>query len=224
MATSIEVRDVNVDVVAPGGRLPVLRDISLDIAPGELVALMGPSGSGKTTLLNVIGGLEPNFRGTVRLDGEQVWSEPGTARAAVRNDRIGFVFQEANLIQGLSAEENLMVPLLLRSAPARSERVRDILDRCGLADRAHTRVERLSGGERQRVATARALVGDPGLVLVDEPTGSLDAENVSRIIQLLLDYRTERGATLLIATHDARVAERIDRVVLMENGHLDGSS
>ena len=218
MATSIEVRDVNVDVVAPGGRLPVLRDISLDIAPGELVALMGPSGSGKTTLLNVIGGLEPNFRGTVRLDGEQVWSEPGTARAEVRNDRIGFVFQEANLIQGLSAEENLMVPLLLRSAPARSERVRDILDRCGLADRAHTRVE------RQRVSTARALVGDPGLVLVDEPTGSLDAENVNRIIQLLLDYRTEHGATLLIATHDARVAERIDRVVRMENGHIDGSS
>jgi lipoprotein-releasing system ATP-binding protein len=222
MANAIDVRDVRLRADGPAGGREVLRGVTLSIARGARVAVVGHSGSGKTTLLNIVGGLEPRFTGEVLIEGHAVWSESPARRAAYRNANIGFVFQDSNLIQGLTAEENLVLPLLLRHADDREERARTMLERFGLSARASTRVERLSGGERQRVATARALVVDPWLVLVDEPTGNLDGENALRIIDVLIDYQSARGATVLVATHDARVIERVERTIHMTDGVLNG--
>lgn len=222
MAIRVEVVDLSVRVTAPEGAVPVLDGLTASIAPGELVALVGPSGSGKTTLLNVVGGLEPGYEGRVLLDGHAVWEADEAARARTRNTHLGFVFQDANLLQGLTARENLVLPLLLRPPGGVDPEARadELLDAMGLLHKASTRAERLSGGERQRVATARALVGDPGLVLVDEPTGNLDGVNAERITELLLAHRMRTGATLLIATHDDRVVGRADRILRMDGGRL----
>ncbi len=226
MTDRIVLDSVSVTVPGPDGPQPVLRSVSAAIRAGELAAIVGPSGSGKTTLLNVLGGLEPAFGGSVLLDGEPVWRWSDAARATVRSERIGFVFQDANLIQGLSAEENLLLPLLLRPHLAASarHRARELLARIGLAEKARTRAERLSGGERQRVATARALAAEPDTVLVDEPTGNLDDENALRVIEILLDYRTRRDATMLIVTHDARLIDKADRVFRLQDGTLHAAS
>lgn len=223
MADLVDVRNVGLRIEGPGGGEHVLRDVTFAVAAGERVAVVGRSGSGKTTLLNIVGGLEPDFTGAVLLGGERVWSRPAAARAAYRNAHIGFVFQDNNLIQGLTAEENLVLPLLLRRTPDRERRAKDMLERFGLGTRASTRVERLSGGERQRVATARALITDPSLVLVDEPTGNLDGENALRIIDVLTDYQSAHEATMIVATHDARVVERVERTLHMSTGTLTES-
>ena len=234
MAEKIVLDDIRVAIGGRGQPQPVLRGVSASIADGEMVALAGRSGSGKTTLLNVIGGLEPAFSGTVSFDGEPVWKASDAEGAKVRAQRIGFVFQESNLIAGLSAEENLLLPLLIApslpsppstpSAPSPPDtprdRARQLLARIGLQEKAHTRAERLSGGERQRVATARALVTRPEIVLVDEPTGHLDDETGRRIIEVLLEYRTQRGATMLVATHDQRLMEHADRILRLQDGCL----
>jgi ABC-type lipoprotein export system ATPase subunit len=201
-----------------------LRDVSLQVDSAGTIVIVGPSGAGKTTLLNVVGGLEPEHQGRVLLDGEVVWSAPEPARAAVRNRRIGFVFQEANLIEGLTAEENLAIPLLVRSdstASDRHELAREILREIGLEERITTRVERLSGGERQRVATARALISRPDVILADEPTGNLDEASARRVIDLLLHYRHQQDAILLAATHDAELIRQADRVYGLQDGRLD---
>jgi putative ABC transport system ATP-binding protein len=215
---------VGVTVSGPDGRFDVLRDVTLRVGPNETIAIVGPSGAGKTTLLNVAGGLEPDHRGRVLLDGEPVWSRPEAERAATRNRRIGFVFQDANLIAGLTAEENLILPLLLcprvPGAPSPRERARALLGMIGLGVRARTRVERLSGGERQRVAAARALIGEPDVVLADEPTGNLDTASARLVIDLLMRYRREHGATMLVATHDAELIGEADRVLALRDGVL----
>jgi len=222
MAIRVELVELSVHVPAPEGAISVLDGLSMVVEPGELVALVGPSGSGKTTLLNVVGGLEPDHEGRVLLDGHPAWEAGESERARTRNAHLGFVFQDANLLQGLTARENLVLPLLLRppGGPDPEARADELLDAMGLLHKANTRAERLSGGERQRVATARALVGDPGLVLVDEPTGNLDADNAQRITEILLAHRMRTGATLLIATHDDRVVSRADRILRMDGGRL----
>jgi ABC-type lipoprotein export system ATPase subunit len=220
----LELEEVSVTVKGPQGPLPVLRDVSLKVDSGGTIVVVGPSGAGKTTLLNVIGGLEPSHTGRVLLDGDAVWTAPEPARAATRNRRIGFVFQEANLIEGLTAEENLAIPLLVRrdtTASDRHARAREILREIGLEERITTRVERLSGGERQRVATARALISGPDVVLADEPTGNLDDASARRVIDLLLRYRHAQDAILLAATHDAELIREADRVYALRDGTLD---
>lgn len=222
--TRLALEKVSVTVRGPEGPLPVLRDVSLQIDSGGTIVIVGPSGAGKTTLLNVVGGLEPEYQGRVLLDGSAVWSAPEPARASVRNRRIGFVFQEANLIEGLTAEENLAIPLLVRfdsTAPDRHARAREILREIGLEERITTRVERLSGGERQRVATARALISGPDVILADEPTGNLDEASARRVIDLLLHYRRQQDAILLAATHDAELIRQADRVYALKDGTLD---
>jgi putative ABC transport system ATP-binding protein len=201
------------------GRIPALEDVSLRVAPGELVALTGPSGSGKSTLLNLIGALDRPDAGTIAVDGATL---DGTDAASYRARTVGFVFQFHNLIPVLSAVENVQVPMLGRGAgrAERVERAEALLGEVGLAGRAAAFPPTLSGGERQRVAIARALANDPRLLLADEPTGALDSETSDQIMALLQRLREARGMTILLVTNDRAIAERADRVLELRDGRL----
>jgi len=195
--------------------------ISLEIAPGELMAIMGRSGSGKTTLLDLLGCLLRPTSGDLAVDGSSVIGASDGELAAIRQARIGFVFQEFNLIPALNAVENVMLPL--RYGPRRRDgqaRARELLMLVGLADRVNHRPSELSGGEQQRVAIARALVNDPGVVLADEPTGELDSTTAADLLAMLRRLNVERGVTIVIVTHDPGVARSTDRVVRLSDGRV----
>jgi putative ABC transport system ATP-binding protein len=200
-----------------GGGVRALESASLEIAPGELVALTGPSGSGKSTLLNLIGALDEPDAGTVTVAG-QLLSEldhPSEYRATT----IGFVFQAHNLLPTLTAAENVQVPMFgRRPRRERDARARELLREVGLETRAGARPAVLSGGERQRVAIARALANDPRLLLADEPTGSLDWETGTQVLDLLAELRELYGMTILLVTNDERVAARADRILRLRDG------
>ena len=194
-------------------------DVSLDVEPGETVAIMGPSGCGKSTLLHLLGGLDRPDAGTITLDGRQVdqLGERGLAR--MRRDAVGFVFQAFHLMDELTAVENVELPALLagRSPRAARRRAVELLSRTGLADRAGFLPSALSGGQRQRVAVARALVNDPVIVLADEPTGNLDSAATLEVLRLFDDLHAA-GQTLVIVTHDSRIAATADRLITMRDG------
>jgi len=202
-----------------GGRIRALEDVSLHLAPGELVALTGPSGSGKSTLLNLIGSLDRPDQGTITVDGSPLLA--GDA-SAYRAGTVGFVFQFHNLIPVLSAAENVQVPMFGRgvSRGEREARAESLLREVGLAERAKAFPPTLSGGERQRVAIARALANDPRLLLADEPTGALDSESGEQVVQLLRRLCENRGMTILLVTNDRTVAQRADRVLTLRDGRL----
>jgi putative ABC transport system ATP-binding protein len=200
--------------------VPAVRDVSLSVRSGELVALAGPSGSGKSTLLHLIGCLDRPDRGDIRLGDLRVSHMPAGRLAAVRRDRLGFVFQTFNLVPVLTARENVEYPLLL-GAVGRAERrarVDELLQRVGLADKHGRRPRELSGGERQRVAIARALVNRPALVLADEPTANLDSATGGAVLDLMDDLRERMGVAFLFASHDPRLIERMDRVIHLSDG------
>jgi ABC-type lipoprotein export system ATPase subunit len=203
-------------------RLEVLHGVNLTVRRGEFVALRGASGAGKSTLLHLLGGLDRPGAGTLCFDGVDLnrLSDPELAR--LRNRRIGFIFQAYHLLPELDALENVCLPARLQRRPAAEveRRGRELLDRVGLGARAGHKPLELSGGEQQRVAIARALINQPELILADEPTGNLDSHTGDGIIDLLCELRAERGVTLVIATHDARVAARAPRVVEMVDGRL----
>ena len=210
-----------------GGRpLTVLRDINLAIAPREFVAVTGPSGSGKTTLLGLLAGLDRPTKGIVRLDGEDLGPLSEDARARLRAEKVGFVFQTFQLLPTLTALENVMVPLELRAAKRNGgeksggERAAELLTRVGLGDRTHHYPAQLSGGEQQRVALARAFANRPKILFADEPTGSLDAENGRTIIDLLVELNRDAGTTLLLVTHDPALAERANRIIRLAGGRM----
>ena len=192
------------------------------VGPGELVALAGPSGSGKSTLLHLIGCLDTPDTGEIRLGDLRVSHLPAGRLAAVRRDRLGFIFQSFNLVPVLTARENVEYPLLLAGVgPAeRRERVDALLERVGLADKHGRRPRELSGGERQRVAIARALVNRPSLVLADEPTANLDSATGGAVLDLMDDLRDRLGVAFLFASHDPRLIDRMDRVVQLRDGAL----
>ena len=194
-------------------------DVSLDVEPGETVAIMGPSGCGKSTLLHLLGGLDRPDAGTIVLDGRQVdqLGERGLAR--MRRDAVGFVFQAFHLMDELTAVENVELPALLagRSPRAARRHALELLARTGLADRARFLPSALSGGQRQRVAVARALVSDPLIVLADEPTGNLDSAATLEVLRLFDDLH-QAGQTLVIVTHDSRIAATADRLISMRDG------
>jgi putative ABC transport system ATP-binding protein len=199
-------------------RIRALEDVSLRLAPGELVALTGPSGAGKSTLLNLIGALDRPDAGTITVDGTLL---DASAAADYRARTVGFVFQFHNLIPVLSAIENVQIPMVGRAVRAeRVERATDLLGEVGLGGRAEAFPPTLSGGERQRVAIARALANDPRLLLADEPTGALDSETGEQIVALLQRLRESRGMTILLVTNDRAIAERADRVVELRDGRL----
>jgi putative ABC transport system ATP-binding protein len=210
-----------------GGRpLTVLRDINLAIAPREFVAITGPSGSGKTTLLGLLAGLDRPTKGIVRLDGEDLGPLSEDARARLRAEKVGFVFQTFQLLPTLTALENVLVPIELRAAKRNGgeksggERAAELLTRVGLGDRTHHYPAQLSGGEQQRVAIARAFANRPKILFADEPTGSLDAENGRTIIDLLVELNRDAGTTLLLVTHDPALAERAGRTIRLAGGAI----
>ena len=204
--------------------VPVLRGVDLDVAPGELVAIVGQSGSGKSTLLHVAGALDTDFQGEAVIAGQRLSDLGQAARAKLRNEAIGFVFQSLNLLPGLSALENVMLPGMLRGGPAEPtaavrSRAAEALERVGLAARASAPPARLSGGERQRVAIARALFVRPRVLLADEPTGNLDAASGDGVIQRFSRMASE-GLAVLVVTHEERVSRAATRLLHLEEGRL----
>jgi putative ABC transport system ATP-binding protein len=202
------------------GGVHALRDIDVEIAAGEFVAVTGPSGCGKSTLLNLLGGLDRPTRGEIELAGQRVDGYSETRWALVRRREIGFVFQFFNLIANLSVADNVELPGLLAGLSSREARARrqELLESLGIAEHADAAPGHLSGGQQQRVAIARALINRPSVLLADEPTGNLDSASARDVMALLRAAHDERGQTIVLVTHDARVAARADRVLAMRDG------
>ena len=218
----VEVRGVVKSYAAPGGRLDVLRGVDLDIAQGEMLAVVGASGVGKSTLLHVIGGLDALDAGTIRIGDAVIDRMDDEARVRFRNRHVGFVFQFHHLLPEFTAVENVAMPLLIAGEAAADARARAeaLLDRVGLAGRLAHRPGALSGGEQQRVAVARALVCRPSILLADEPTGNLDEATGAELQALLGEMHREHGLTSVIVTHNPTLAAGCDRVVRLEGGRL----
>lgn len=222
MSRVLECRGVARRFAEGSSVLEVLRGIDLTIKAAERVAIIGTSGSGKTTLLQILGGLDDPDDGTVLVDGQPMHGGNETAKGDLRNRYIGFVYQFHHLLPEFTAEENVAMPLLIRrdAKSAAFGEARALLERVGLGDRLTHKPGELSGGERQRAAVARALITRPQLVLADEPTGNLDAGNGEHVLQLMLELNKELRTSLVIVTHDPSIAERMDRVLVLEDGRL----
>src|ERR1700676_1463535 len=202
--------------------LQVLRGASIEVRAGERIAIVGASGSGKTTLLQLLGGLDLPTRGTVGIAGSAMNLLNDTGGGRLRNHAVGFVYQFHHLLPEFTALENVAMPLLVRRMSPRDRKLQPaaLLSRVGLAERLSHRPSQLSGGERQRAAVARALVTQPRLVLADEPTGNLDGMNAAQVFDLMLELNREFGTSLVIVTHDERLAARLDRVLVLADGVL----
>jgi lipoprotein-releasing system ATP-binding protein len=202
--------------------LHVLDDINFSLEHGETSAIIGSSGSGKTTLLNILGGLDKPSSGQVMLNGVDVHKLSEKQRSAVRNSNLGFIYQFHHLLQEFTAMENVAMPLLIngRSVDEARQRAEKVLDDVGLAQRTHHKPGELSGGERQRAAIARALVHQPECILADEPTGNLDRKNAEQAIDLIIELNQKYDTSLVIVTHDLKIAERMDTVYTLEDGVL----
>ena len=205
-------------------RVEALRDVSVKINQGEMVAVMGPSGCGKTTLLNCLSGLDEVSVGEVLVEGVSIFEGDDTLRTKVRREQLGFIFQSFNLIPVLSALENVEMPLQLNSAEPNSKEIRkkalSALEKVGLKEWASHRPAELSGGQQQRVTIARAYVHEPGLLLADEPTGNLDSETGTKILDLLVQLNKELNITMMIVTHDIEVSKRCSRTLEMRDGRI----
>src|SRR5210317_192017 len=222
----LECRNVVREFREGDSTLRVLRGANLVVQPAERVAIIGTSGSGKTTLLQIMGGLDEATSGEVLVHGEPMHGTKEAEKGALRNRYIGFVYQFHHLLPEFTAEENVAMPLLIRreGKPEALEKARALLDRVGLGERLTHKPGELSGGERQRAAVARALITRPQLVLADEPTGNLDAGNGEHVLNLMLELNEELQTSLIIVTHDHSIAERMDRILVLEDGVLRESA
>ncbi len=202
-------------------QVPVLHGIDLAVEDGEFIAIMGPSGSGKSTLMNIIGFLDYPTTGTFELNGENISSAKEKQLAKLRNEHIGFVFQQFFLLPRLNAQKNVEAPLIYAGVPKRerTERAKQMLEKVGLGDRVKHLPNQLSGGQKQRVAIARALVNNPTLILADEPTGALDSKTSAQIMDLLVQLNKE-GKTVIIVTHEEEIAAYTDRIITLKDGKI----
>ncbi|HEY1769021.1 MAG TPA: ABC transporter ATP-binding protein [Chthoniobacterales bacterium] len=216
----LELRRLTKSYATTAGPLTVLRDVSFTLAPAATCAILGPSGSGKTTLLGLAAGLDQPTSGSVHLDGIALAELSEDERARVRNERVGFVFQNFQLIPTLTALENVTVPMELRGDRSARELARDLLARVGLADRMTHFPAQLSGGEQQRVALARAFINRPKILFADEPTGNLDAETSAQIIEIMLDLNRNAGTALALVTHDGEIARLTETTIRLRNGEV----
>ena len=218
----LEARDVHRNFTQGPVTLEVLRGVNLSVAPAERLAIVGASGSGKTTLLQVLGGLDRPTQGQVLVGGRDIHQLGERDRGMLRNEALGFVYQFHHLLPEFSALENVAMPLLVRRehVEVAKKRAREILERVGLGARLDHRPHQLSGGERQRAAVARALVTQPRLVLADEPTGNLDGRNAEQVFALMLELNEERRTSLIVVTHDLRLAGRMTRILELDAGQL----
>jgi lipoprotein-releasing system ATP-binding protein len=218
----LEGKDLVKEFIQGEVKIQVLRAASISVRAGERIAIVGASGSGKTTLLQLLGGLDLPTSGTVEIAGSAMNRLNDTERGYLRNRAVGFVYQFHHLLPEFTALENVAMPLLVRRMAPRAakERASALLARVGLAERLSHRPSQLSGGERQRAAVARALVTEPRLVLADEPTGNLDGRNAAQVFELMLELNRELGTSLVIVTHDERLAARLDRVLVLSDGVL----
>jgi lipoprotein-releasing system ATP-binding protein len=223
MSEVLEVRDLKRSFQQGGVTIEVLRGVSLDVARGEIVALLGPSGSGKSTLLQAVGLLEGGFEGSIRIRGEEAASLDNDGRTRLRRDALGFVYQFHHLLPDFSAAENVIIPQLIRGATHEEARGRaeSLLGVLGLEHRLGHRPSKLSGGEQQRVAVARALANRPLLVLADEPTGNLDEATADVVFAEFLKLVRGEGSAALVATHNERIAAKMDRVLRLHEGHIE---
>jgi len=218
--TLIEIQNVEKIYHLGSVEVPALRGVSLQIEEGEFVAIMGPSGSGKSTLMNILGCLDRPTRGVYRLDGVDVSRLGDSGRARIRNRRIGFVFQNFNLLPQMSALRNVMLPMLYSPHRKDGRAVREILSKLGLAERLRHRPSELSGGEQQRVAIARALINDPPILLADEPTGNLDTATGGEIMTVLRRLN-EEGRTIIMITHEVDIARHARRALHFRDGMIE---
>ncbi|MFZ3025092.1 ABC transporter ATP-binding protein [Pseudomonas sp.] len=213
-------RHLNKVVPSAEGELSILHDLSLDLCRGDSLAIVGSSGSGKSTLLGLLAGLDLPSSGSIHLAGQDLSQLDEDQRARLRAEQVGFVFQSFQLLDSLNALENVMLPLELEGHADARQRARALLERVGLGHRLSHYPRQLSGGEQQRVAIARAFVAEPAVLFADEPTGNLDSHTGERICDLLFELNRERGATLVLVTHDARLAQRCNRQIRLEAGQL----
>ena len=222
MNETIQVRELTKSFPRDGEQVEVLKGLTLEIGPGELVAVVGPSGAGKSTLLHLLGALERPSSGEIRYGEMALSSLSDSALAEFRNQRVGFVFQFHHLLPEFTALENVMLPLLIRRRPVAEARARarGLLGQVGLGERVTHRPGELSGGEQQRVALARALVGEPAVLLADEPTGNLDSKTGHEVFELLRQINRERRLTCVMVTHNEALAGQADRVLHMLDGRL----
>ncbi|QZD89704.1 ABC transporter ATP-binding protein [Qipengyuania aurantiaca] len=219
----VELRGLTRSFEQGGVRIDVLRGVNLDIMPGEIVALLGPSGSGKSTLLQAVGLLEGGFGGEILIAGHSAEKSNANARTSLRRDHLGFVYQFHHLLPDFDARENVVLPQLVAGTPRKDAEARaeELLTALGLEHRLDHRPSQLSGGEQQRVAVARGLANRPDLVLADEPTGNLDEATSDRVLEQFLALVRGEGSAALIATHNERLAARMDRVVRLHEGVLE---
>jgi putative ABC transport system ATP-binding protein len=220
METILKISGLTKTYLSAGKTLTVLDDINFDINSGSTNAIVGPSGSGKTTLLGLCAGLDRSTNGSVELKGISLGNLNEDKRASIRNQYIGFIFQNFQLLPTLTALENVMVPLELRGERNIKTRALDLLDKVGLTDRGHHYPAQLSGGEQQRVSLARAFSNRPQLLFADEPTGNLDGETSEKVVNLIFDLNKEEGTTLMLVTHDLELAGKTQRIIRLKGGRM----
>jgi len=218
--TFVEARKLGKQVSTREGVLTILDDINFSIDAGTSIAILGASGSGKTTLLGLLAGLDTPTHGEVIIDGRNLNDFDEDGRAQLRAEMVGFVFQNFQLLHGLTALENVMLPLELAQAPHPRKSAQELLDRVGLGERIHHYPNQLSGGEQQRCAIARAFATRPRCLFADEPTGNLDSDTGKRIIDLLFELNSEQGTTLIMATHDENLSQLCKRLIHLDSGRL----
>jgi len=220
---NLEASNINKSYYSSNNSLCVLKEVDLTIKQGEIISIVGPSGAGKSTLLHILGGLDQPDQGMVSFDGEDIYNLDDAARAKIRNNKVGFVFQFYHLLPEFTALENVLLPAMIQMKHAKKKQLTeagmDLLAKVGLEDRVGHKSNQLSGGEQQRVAIARALINKPDIVFCDEPTGNLDSESGQGIIHLLMDLK-ESSQTVVIVTHDEDIAARSHRIIHIKDGQL----